>query len=168
MLQELSNGRGSRTAGELAATAKVSGVTEGRDVINQFAAYFLSRTRIFLKTERHWRETAMMLGFIGCAGAGKTTLFEALTRSRLDTSQRKESRICNIQVPDDRVDRLSEMYRPRKTTFARVEYLLPAPTQHGKEKAREQSAWNGWGWIGKGERHPTRTRLNSSNSVRNT
>ncbi len=83
----------------------------------------------------------MKLGLIGRTGAGKTTLFEALTKSRLDTLQRKESRIGTVKVPDDRVDRLSAMYQPRKTIFAQVEYLLPSPAEHVKEKAREQSIW---------------------------
>ncbi len=83
----------------------------------------------------------MKLGLIGRTGAGKTTLFEALTKSRFDTLQRKESRIGTVKVPDDRVDRLSAMYQPRKTIFAQVEYLLPSPAEHVKEKAREQSIW---------------------------
>jgi len=84
----------------------------------------------------------MKLGFIGKTGAGKTTLFEALTKAASDAAHRKESRIGTVKVPDDRVDRLSEMYQPRKTIYAQVEYLLPAPAEHAKEKAREQSVWN--------------------------
>jgi GTP-binding protein YchF len=83
----------------------------------------------------------MKLGLIGQAGAGKTTLFEALTKTCLDPQQRKESRIGTVRVPDERVARLSEMYQPRKTIYAQVEYLLPAPAEHVKEKAREQSIW---------------------------
>ncbi len=83
----------------------------------------------------------MKLGLIGLPGAGKTTLFEALTKGGSDASQRKESRIGTVRVPDERVDRLSEMYQPRKTIFAQVEYLLPAPADHVKEKSKEQSVW---------------------------
>lgn len=83
----------------------------------------------------------MKLGLIGMPGAGKTTLFEALTRTRLDASQRKESRIGTVRVPDGRVDRLSAIYRPRKTIYTQVAYLLPAPAGQAQEKAREQSIW---------------------------
>lgn len=83
----------------------------------------------------------MKLGLVGLTGAGKTTVFEALTKTRLDAAQRKEIRIGTVRVPDPRVDVLSEMYRPRKTIYAQVEYLLPVPAEQSKEKSREQSAW---------------------------
>jgi hypothetical protein len=83
----------------------------------------------------------MKLGLIGRPGAGKTTLFEALTKTRVDPALRKESRIGTVRVPDERVERLSTMYNPRKTIFAQVEYLLPTPAEHVKEKAKEQSIW---------------------------
>lgn len=83
----------------------------------------------------------MKLGLIGRPGVGKTTLFEALTQSGAETAQRKESRIGTVRVPDERVDRLSAIYNPRKTIYAQVEYLLPAPAEHVKEKSREQSIW---------------------------
>jgi len=83
----------------------------------------------------------MKLGLIGRTGAGKSTLFDALTKAGIDVNQRKESRIGTVKVPDERVDRLSQMYQPRKTIFAQVEYLLPAPAEHAKEKAKEQSVW---------------------------
>jgi ribosome-binding ATPase len=83
----------------------------------------------------------MRLGLIGRPGAGKTTLFEALSQAGAETTQRKESRIGTVRVPDGRIDRLSAMYNPRKTIYAQVEYLLPAPAEHVKEKSREQSIW---------------------------
>ena len=83
----------------------------------------------------------MKLGIIGQPQAGKATVFAALTKTELEISQRKESRIGTIQVPDPRVDILTDMYQPRKTIFAQVEYLLPAPAEHVKETAKEQSVW---------------------------
>ncbi len=83
----------------------------------------------------------MKLGIIGRPQAGKTTIFEALTKTSIESHQRKESRIGTVQVPDDRVGILSEMYNPRKTIYAQVEYLLPAPAEHVKESAKEQSIW---------------------------
>lgn len=83
----------------------------------------------------------MKLGIIGHAQSGKKTIFEALTKSQIDTAQRKETRIGMVEVPDERVGILSKMYKPRKTIYARVEYLLPAPAENVKESSREQSIW---------------------------
>ena len=68
----------------------------------------------------------MRLGIIGLPGAGKTTLFEALTGNRIDPGQRWEAHIGTVSVPDSRVGALSSMYQPRKTVYAQVEYFLPA------------------------------------------
>jgi ribosome-binding ATPase len=84
----------------------------------------------------------MKLGIIGRPQSGKTTLFEALTKTHSEAGQRKESRIGTVQVPDERVGILSQMYQPRKTIYAQVEYLLPSPAEHVKESAREQSVWS--------------------------
>ena len=85
--------------------------------------------------------TLMKLGIIGLPKSGKTTLFEALTKTQTDPAQRRESRIGTVHVPDERVGVLSDMYKPRKTIYAQVEYLLPSPAEHAKESAREQSIW---------------------------
>ena len=79
----------------------------------------------------------MKLGIIGLAQSGKSTVFEALTRNE-QTPQRIENRIAVIRVPDERVDVLSQMYQPKKTTYAQVEYFLPARASGQK---RDQNAW---------------------------
>lgn len=79
----------------------------------------------------------MKLGIIGLAQSGKSTVFEALTRNE-QTPQRIENRIAVIRVPDERVDVLSQMYQPKKTTYAQVEYFLPARTSGQK---RDQNVW---------------------------
>jgi ribosome-binding ATPase len=86
-------------------------------------------------------EITMKLGIVGRSGAGKTTVFEALTKCRLDNPQRKESRIGTVRVPDERVQKLSAIYQPRKTIFAQVEYFLPIVDEHTREKSREQNLW---------------------------
>ena len=67
----------------------------------------------------------MKLGLIGLPQSGKTTLFEALTKAESNPALRTENRTRAIHVPDPRVDELSRMYNPKKTTYAQVEYLLP-------------------------------------------
>ena len=68
----------------------------------------------------------MKLGIIGLPEAGKSTLFEALTKIIMDEATHKpEDRLGTIRVPDDRVGRLSAMFTPKKTIYAQIEYLLP-------------------------------------------
>lgn len=69
----------------------------------------------------------MRLGIIGLPQAGKTTVFNALTRGNAPTGTmmgggRFEVHTAVVPVPDPRVDRLSEMFHPRKTIFAQVTY----------------------------------------------
>ena len=67
----------------------------------------------------------MKLGIIGLPQSGKSTVFEALTKSTSDMTHKGENRISTIRVPDSRIDILSEMYGPQKTIYAQVEYFLP-------------------------------------------
>jgi len=80
----------------------------------------------------------MKLGIVGLDGAGKTTLFEALTRSEADPGHKNEDRLAVIRVPDERVDVLTDMYKPRKTIYAQIEYCLPA----GIKKNERETRWN--------------------------
>jgi len=67
----------------------------------------------------------MKLGIIGLPQTGKTTLFNALTGHNQPTNAsagRIEVHTAVVDVPDPRVDRLSEMYNPKKTTYAKVTY----------------------------------------------
>ncbi len=84
------------------------------------------------------------LGIIGLQRSGKSTVFRALTGSRGDaeTSYRKGTdQIGVVSVPDDRVDMLSSMYNPKKTTYAQVEYLLPAPNTTRRSRDKEGETW---------------------------
>ena len=73
----------------------------------------------------------MKLGIIGLPGAGKSTLFDALTKAVSGAEHKGEDRIATIRVPDGRVDDLSRMFKPQKTIYAQVEYFLP-----GTKKSR--------------------------------
>ena len=75
----------------------------------------------------------MKLGIVGLPGAGKSTIFEALTKNFLTDGRREENRISAIRVPDERVDVLSRMFSPRKTIYAQVEYFLPGTSGHQKD-----------------------------------
>lgn len=84
----------------------------------------------------------MRIGIIGCPGSGKTTVFEALTRSLSNTTGKVETRIGTLQVPDFRVDILSRIYKPRKTIYAQIEYLLPGKSLSKKDAGKEQAQWS--------------------------
>jgi ribosome-binding ATPase len=83
----------------------------------------------------------MKLGIIGLAQSGKSTVFEALTKSTPDMTHKGENRISTIRVPDSRIDILSGMYRPQKTIYAQVEYFLPGTGGASKSQIKEQSVW---------------------------
>ncbi|MDR0858458.1 MAG: YchF family ATPase [Oscillospiraceae bacterium] len=63
----------------------------------------------------------MKLGIIGLPGSGRRTLFSALTGN----SASGGSGLGSVKVPDVRLDWLSELYKPKKTTPASVEFVLP-------------------------------------------
>lgn len=67
----------------------------------------------------------MQLGIIGLPQSGKTTIFNTLTHGDQPTGvavSRMEVHTAVIDVPDERVDRLSEMFNPKKTVYAKVTY----------------------------------------------
>jgi GTP-binding protein YchF len=67
----------------------------------------------------------MKLGIIGLPQSGKTTIFNALTRSNTPTTAsagRIEVHTGVVDVPDARINKLSGMYKPKKTIFAKVTY----------------------------------------------
>jgi hypothetical protein len=69
----------------------------------------------------------MRIGLIGLPNTGKTTVFNALSRSGAEvtayTGGKAEPNIAVVEVGDQRVSRLSEMYHPRKTTYATFELV---------------------------------------------
>ncbi len=84
----------------------------------------------------------MRLGIIGLPQSGKTTIFNALTRGDQPTTMsggRFEVHTGVVDVPDERVDRLSAMFHPQKTIYAKVTYADIA----GLEGAADKSGISG-------------------------
>ena len=71
----------------------------------------------------------MEIGIIGLPGSGKTTVFNALTRGRVDVaSYGGKPNVGVAAVPDTRLDRLAALYEPRKRVPATVSYVdIPPP-----------------------------------------
>ncbi|NJP05309.1 MAG: redox-regulated ATPase YchF [Chloroflexaceae bacterium] len=69
----------------------------------------------------------MRIAIIGLSNSGKTTVFNALTRGNAETasfsSGQFEPNIATVKVPDERLDVLTRMFQPRKTTQADVQYV---------------------------------------------
>ena len=72
----------------------------------------------------------MQIAIVGLAGAGKTTVFNTLTRGNVQTGGfgGMELHVGVVKVPDQRLDRLAEIFHPKKIVHADVTYVdLPAP-----------------------------------------
>ena len=68
----------------------------------------------------------MKLGIIGLARSGKTTVFNAVTRGAAQVGAYSSSTQPNIgvvNVPDERVDLLAKLYKPKKITYATIQYV---------------------------------------------
>jgi GTP-binding protein YchF len=69
----------------------------------------------------------MKIGLLGLPQSGKTTVFRALTGMEAPVSGygngKSEPNVAVVKVLDERVEHLSEMYVPRKTVYASVEFV---------------------------------------------
>jgi ribosome-binding ATPase len=75
----------------------------------------------------------MKVGLTGFPGAGKTTVFSALTGLRPQPGASTAS-LGVIKVPDARVDELARIYNPRKTTYAEITFVDFPPARGATEK----------------------------------
>lgn len=77
----------------------------------------------------------MKIGIIGLPNSGKTTVFNALTRATIETaaysSGQIEPNMAMVKVPDERLDALATMYKPKKFTPADVQYIDVAGMNSG-------------------------------------
>lgn len=69
----------------------------------------------------------MKLGMVGLPNVGKSTLFNAITNAGAQSANYPfctiEPNIGMVSVPDERLDRLAEMYHPDKFTPATIEFV---------------------------------------------
>jgi GTP-binding protein YchF len=70
---------------------------------------------------------ATTLVILGLPASGKTTVFNALTKAQAETgtfgAHADEPNLANVKVPDERLDILTEMFKPQRRVPADVQYL---------------------------------------------
>ncbi len=80
----------------------------------------------------------MKLGIVGLPNVGKSTLFNALTNAGAESANYPfctiDPNVGIVAVPDERLDRLSEMYSPEKYTPAVIEFVDIAGLVRGASK----------------------------------
>jgi GTP-binding protein YchF len=83
----------------------------------------------------------MKIGLVGLPKSGKTSLFNLLTGASVATSSfgtaRGEMHAGIARVPDARVDRLTAVFKPKKTTFATFEVVDLAGIAKGERQGLE-------------------------------
>ena len=67
----------------------------------------------------------MQLGIVGLPFSGKSTLFQAITRTHLDSAAmaKREAHVAIVRVPDERLDRCSAIFSPKSTVHATIEFV---------------------------------------------
>ena len=80
----------------------------------------------------------MKLGIVGLPNVGKSTLFNAITNAGAESANYPfctiDPNVGMVAVPDSRLDKLSEMYHPKKTTPAVIEFVDIAGLVKGASK----------------------------------
>ena len=75
----------------------------------------------------------MQLGIVGLPFSGKTTLFQAVTKTHLDpaSASRSDAHLGIAKVPDERLDRCAALFNPKSTVHATIEFVDVAGLKKG-------------------------------------
>ncbi|MDT3695705.1 MAG: redox-regulated ATPase YchF [Ignavibacterium sp.] len=75
----------------------------------------------------------MQIGIVGLPFTGKSTLFQTITKTHFDPSElaKSESHQAVVKVPDTRLDKLTEMFNPKKKVNAIIEFVDVVGLQKG-------------------------------------
>jgi len=85
---------------------------------------------------------ALTIGIIGLPQSGKTSLFNALTKAGAPISgyatSTVQANVAVVQVPDPRLQPLADIFKPRKVTYATVEFVDVAGIGQSTHDATEK------------------------------
>ena len=75
----------------------------------------------------------MQIGIVGLPFTGKSTLFQTITKTHFDPSElnKSETHQAVVKVPDTRLDKLTEMFNPKKKVNATIEFVDVVGLQKG-------------------------------------
>ena len=80
----------------------------------------------------------MKMGIVGLPNVGKSTLFNAITKAGAECANYPfctiEPNVGVVPVPDERLDKLTQMYNPQKVTHAVIEFVDIAGLVKGASK----------------------------------
>jgi len=80
----------------------------------------------------------LKLGIVGLPNVGKSTLFNAITNAGAQSANYPfctiDPNVGVVNVPDERIDKLAEMYNPKKVTYATIEFVDIAGLVKGASK----------------------------------
>jgi len=65
----------------------------------------------------------MKVCILGLSKSGKTTIFEALAQREVQPSHKDRFNFGIVKVPDSRIDFLSGVFKPKKTTYPEIEFI---------------------------------------------
>ena len=84
----------------------------------------------------------MQIGIVGLPYSGKTTLFQTITNTHLDPEAlaKKESNMAMVKVPDERLDKLTEIFQPKKKVNATIEVVDVVGLQKGDSQGSQFAA----------------------------
>ncbi len=84
------------------------------------------------------------IGILGLPRSGKTTLFEILMQSAAaHAAHAGREQMGVVRVPDERLERLAAVVRPKKTTHAQVEFMDSGAARGGREAVSARAAARG-------------------------